>query len=341
MVNSTKTSIDDVIQTIEILQTMNKYILVILYFIGVCGASLNIITFLQKQLRVNPCAVYFLSTSIVDFGVMNVFVLMEIIAALNIPVSDFIYATRIWCKFGNFIRFTCPCLSSSYLTLASIDRFCISSLNETLRKWSNLKISRIVVVIVFIIWALLGLHYPIAYDVIQDPLTMTTQCQVAHGSPTIFLVIDGFFFSLFNGAIIPFILCIFGLLIYYNMKRSRNRVDIQQNTRSHRIRSAPVNMIRTVYDRHSFHMRYMLLVQVSLTVILNIPFIIVYLLSYVNNLPTDFFHIMLYFIFSYIGRWLYYMNYCKTFYINTLTSQLFRKSLRQQCRRLFCQRPRE
>ena len=104
---------------------------------------------------------------------------------------------------------TFPCLSSSYLTLASIDRFCISSLNPTLRKWSHLKISRIVVIIVFIIWSLFGLHYPIAYDVIQDPLTMITQCQVAIGSPTTFLIIDGFFFSLFNGAIIPFVLSIF------------------------------------------------------------------------------------------------------------------------------------
>ncbi|CAF1386540.1 unnamed protein product, partial [Rotaria sordida] len=77
---------------------MDKYMIVILYIIGTLGAILNIITFLQKQIRRNSCSLYFLSSSIIDFCIMNVFILMEIITTFNKSLSDLIYSTNIWCK---------------------------------------------------------------------------------------------------------------------------------------------------------------------------------------------------------------------------------------------------
>ncbi|CAF3766732.1 unnamed protein product [Rotaria sordida] len=305
---------------------MDKYMIVILYIIGTLGAILNIITFLQKQIRRNSCSLYFLSSSIIDFCIMNVFILMEIITTFNKPLSDRIYSTNIWCKVGNYIMFILPCLSSSYITLASIDRFCISSLNQTLRKCSNFKISRIVISIVFVVWVLFGLHILIGYDRIRDITTNTDRCTVQTSSATVFIVIDGFFFALFNGAIIPFILCIFGLLIFHNIKVSRQRVNFHQ----YRGNNNTVNPTRIGVNRQNFHMILMLLVQVFLTIIFNTPYIVVYLSTFYKRLSFDSYHLFLYIIFSFIARWFYYMNYCKTFYINTLTSELFRNSLRKQ-----------
>ena len=74
----------------------------------------------------------------------------------------------------------------------------------------------------------------------------------------------------------------------------------------------------------------MLLVQVLLTIILNIPYIVIYLLGFYETLPRNPMSIFLYLIFSFVGRWFYYMNYCKTFYLNTLTSKLFRDNLKHQ-----------
>ncbi|CAF0908642.1 unnamed protein product [Rotaria sordida] len=305
---------------------MDKYMIVILYIIGTLGAILNIITFLQKQIRRNSCSLYFLSSSIIDFCIMNVFILMEIITTFNKPLSDRIYSTNIWCKVGNYIMFILPCLSSSYITLASIDRFCISSLNQTLRKCSNFKISRIVISMVFVVWVLFGLHILIGYDRIRDITTNTDRCTVQTSSATVFIVIDGFFFALFNGAIIPFILCIFGLLIFHNIKVSRQRVNFHQ----YRGNNNTVNPTRIGVNRQNFHMILMLLVQVFLTIIFNTPYIVVYLSTFYKRLSFDSYNLFLYIIFSFIARWFYYMNYCKTFYINTLTSELFRNSLRKQ-----------
>ncbi|CAF4005792.1 unnamed protein product, partial [Rotaria sordida] len=187
---------------------------------------------------------------------------------------------------------------------------------------------------------LFSLHIPIVYNRIRDPLTNITRCSVQIGSPTTFLIIDGFFFSLYKGAITPFLLCIFGLLIYYNMKRSRARVMPQTLSRSNRTTTAQISSITPiiiVQNRKTSHMLTMLLVQVFLTIILNIPYMVIYLFGFFNQIPKDLFQLLLYIMFSFIARWFYYMNYCKTFYINTLTSKLFRNSLRQQFLDLFHQ----
>ncbi|CAF3634898.1 unnamed protein product [Rotaria sp. Silwood1] len=328
---TTKISMNDIIQVSEILLQIDRYMIVILYIIGIIGSILNIITFVQKQIRNNSCSFYFLSSSIVDFFIMNIFILMEIITTFNKSLSDFIYSTRVWCKFGNYIMFLLPCLSSTYITLASVDRYCISSLNQTIRKLSNIKISRIVTCIVFLVWSLFGLHILIAYDRIRDITINTDRCTLQTSSATVFIVIDGFFFALFNGAIIPFILSIFGLLIFYNIKVSRQRVHFQ----SYRGNNNILNRTRAIVSRQNSHMIIMLLVQVLLTVIFNTPYIIVYLSTFYRRLSFDPLHLFLYIIFSFIARWFYYMNYCKTFYINTLTSELFRNSLRKQFIRIY------
>ncbi|CAF1016956.1 unnamed protein product [Adineta steineri] len=70
-------------RTSEILLIMDSYMIIILYIIGSIGAILNIFTFRQKQIRTNPCATYFLSSSIIDLNIMHAFVLMQIITRYN------------------------------------------------------------------------------------------------------------------------------------------------------------------------------------------------------------------------------------------------------------------
>lgn len=230
---------------------------------------------------------------------------MQIIASFNKPLSDSIYSTTIWCKVGNYIMLLLPCLSSSYITLASFDRFCASSLDQTFRQLSHFKVSRIVVILVFVLWALFGLHIPIACDYVKNVATGANQCIVQTSVSTGFIILDGFFFSLFNGAIIPFLLCIFGLLIYRNIIQSRRRVNPEQNIRITTIRIGPgqiVKPIKTIQSRNDSHMLRMLSVQVFLTIIFNIPYVVIYLFNFFNRSPTDLCLLSHYIIFSFIGR---------------------------------------
>ena len=323
----------DIVGTSIILLRMDKYMLFILYITGMIGAILNIITFSHKQIRTNSCSMYFLCTSITDFCIMNLFLLMEIIVTSYPSLSDTIYNTRTWCKLGTYLMFVFPCLSSTYITLASFDRFCVSSLNAELRKISRVKISCILMTIIFLFWTLFGLHIPIAYDRLQDPLTNYIRCTVQPSLVPTFIIIDGFFFALYNGAIVPFFLCIFGLLICRNMRLSRRRVYPQPNPASNRITNSTLpstESARIQINPRQNHLILMMLIQVLLTTLLNIPYIVVYLFAFFNRLPQDSLQLLLYIIFSFVARWFYYLNYCKTFYINTLTSRMFRESLYKQ-----------
>ena len=323
----------DIAGAYAILLSMDKYMLFILYVTGMVGSLLNMITFLQKEIRANSCSTYFLSTSLADFCIMNLFLLMQIITALNKQLSDWIYDTVLWCRLGNYLMFLLPCLSSTYLTLASMDRFCASSLHSKLRKLSQLQASRRLVQLVFLLWAVFALHIPIAFDRRLDPSSNKVRCLAQSNVATVFVGIDGFLFALYNGAFVPLLLGVFGLLICHNMKRSRDRVAPQQNADANRLpttTSHSTGSSRTVANQQKQHMIMMLLVQVLLTIFLNIPYIVLYLFGYYGQLPRDPLSLLLYIIFSFLARWFYYLNYCKTFYINTLTSQLFRQSLRKQ-----------
>jgi hypothetical protein len=323
----------DVLIAIQVLGVIDRYIEIILYILGVCGALLNIFTFSQNQLRSNPCSIYFLAASFCDLCTCNIFILVQIVSVFDYQDYLQFSHTSFWCKFGNYCIFTFPCLSSLYITLASIDRFCTSSRRAGLRKLSSVKVSRVVTPCVFLIWGLFSLHTAIAYDLRKfTPTATALTCTPPENVYTFFVIIDGFFFALFNGAIAPFFLTLFGILIIRHVRQTRHRTaavvpvvpippvgsgSVPGTTN----RSSVIQISRT-----NHHLITMLLVQVCLTVFLNLPYVIVYLNDLYHTVTVT----LLYVIVAYITTWFWYLNYCKTFYVNTLSSQLFRSILKQQ-----------
>jgi hypothetical protein len=83
-------------------------------------------------------------------------------------------------------------------------------------------------------------------------------------------------------------------------------------------------------NRYNLHLITILLVQSSLTIFLNIPYMIIYLNGIYNNVPTNQLLFLFYAIFTYMVRWFWFTNYAKTFYVNTLSSLVYRKVLKQQ-----------
>jgi hypothetical protein len=83
-------------------------------------------------------------------------------------------------------------------------------------------------------------------------------------------------------------------------------------------------------NRYNLHLITILLVQSSLTIFLNIPYMIIYLNDAYNNVPTNQLLLLFYTIFTYMARWFWFTNYAKTFYVNTLSSLVYRKVLKQQ-----------
>jgi hypothetical protein len=320
---STTISPSDIIQALIILPIVQKYIVVILYIFGFLGALLNIFILLQKRFRTKSCSTYFLANSMVDFCYINSFLLMGLISLFNLEIFASISSTNLWCKIGNYFYFLLPCLASTYITFASIDRFCASSFNDKLQKFNQLKISYILALIIFLIWSLFSIHILISYDRIHLTPTSPIQCTPKLDVAAIFIIIDGYFFALYNGVIIPICLIIFGLLIFRNVKIIHQRTFPQpilttNNQRNIRITRGNQNLIT------------MLLLQVSLTILLYIPFVVLYLYGIYNSPPQYSLSLLFYKIFSYIGTWFWFTNFCKTFYINILSSKTFRNILKRR-----------
>ena len=325
--NTKATVLSDLIRALTILPIMDKYMLIVLYTGGIFGSLLNIATLLQKKFRKNPCSLYFLFASITDFMIMNGVLVMDAMRYWNSSLFTYMNSTIIWCKLGKHLVFLLPCLSSTFIALASIDRFCTSSDRPQLRKLSQLKVSRIIISCVIFVWILFSLHVLILYDIMPST---TTQLQGCRSPPQLFLFIliaDGYIFSIYNGAIVPLLLSIFGFLIYRNVRMSHRRIAPIPDRNSNRTNTLPAH---PPLNRHNLHLITMVLVQSSLTVILNIPYMTIYLNSFYNNVPTDHLLLLVYAIFVYIGRWFWFSNYVKTFYLNSLSSHVFRSALKQQ-----------
>jgi hypothetical protein len=127
-------------------------------------------------------------------------------------------------------------------------------------------------------------------------------------------------------------LAFFGILIIRHVRQTQRRtvpivpVVPVLPTRPGSVPTARDGSSITLINRPNLHLITMLLVQVCLTVFLNLPYVVIYL----NNLYHPVTETPFYLIVVYITDWFWYMNYCKTFYVNTLSSQFFRSNLKQQ-----------
>ncbi|UJR32957.1 hypothetical protein I4U23_020420 [Adineta vaga] len=329
---STTTVSSDLIQAGRILPICEEYLIVMIYIFGFIGSLLNIFIFLQKRLRIKSCSIYFLLCSFVDFSFLNSFMLMHLISLFNLKPFSSINSTNFWCKLGNYFYFLLPCLTSTYLILTSIDRFCASSSNNKLQKLNQLKTTYLLTLFIFFIWISFALHIPIDYNLIQLSQTNNTQCTPSLNNVQLFVIIDGYFFALYNGIITPFFLVVFGLLILRNIKLIHRRTNPQLASTMILEVNHQINIRLT---RGNQHLITMLLVQVSLTVLLNIPYITFYLYGIYNSTPRYWLSLLIYRICTYIARWFWFMNFSKSFYVNICSSQIFRNILKRRIIQLF------
>jgi len=117
-----------------------KIIVPILIFVGTISNSLNIVILTRPSLIHHSCSLYFLSLAIVNLFYCAVILTINLISdgySINIHIYS-IFS----CKLLNYLLNLCPNLSVYFIVLASIDRYCSSSMNVNIRRWSNVRIAR-------------------------------------------------------------------------------------------------------------------------------------------------------------------------------------------------------
>ncbi|CAF1373228.1 unnamed protein product [Adineta ricciae] len=184
---------------------------------GVIGNSLNILIFTSiPNYRTTPCTFSFLFVSIVNILIIIISLISRIfIAGYYIDLTR---TTPFWCKFRAYLTAVTTLMSFTYTCLASIDQVFVTSRSATLRRFSNIKFTRRIMLIFVIIWCLYCIPHVFFYDI--SPTTQT--CTIINTSYGIYAPV----YVLSLTCTIPIgIMIVCGYLTYRNIRLTRILVN--------------------------------------------------------------------------------------------------------------------
>ncbi|CAF0844785.1 unnamed protein product [Rotaria sordida] len=212
--STTDTNLIELLTNIS--EQLNRYLSSIIFIFGTVGNILNCLVLCQRRLRSNPCVALFLLSSFVSLISILIGLPTRILASWYLDPT----ATINWiCKLRVFIVFSTRTMSIWLITLATIDRWLLSSINMYYRRMSTLKNVKQGMIICFILSIISHIHMFYCYEanVLDGPLpcySKTIKCRLVTDLIYIFISI-----------IIPLILIIiFGLMTVSNAHRVRTRV---------------------------------------------------------------------------------------------------------------------
>ncbi|UJR14308.1 hypothetical protein I4U23_001303 [Adineta vaga] len=243
----------------NIINKLNLYLSLIILIFGTTGNVLNCFVLSRRTLRTNPCARYFLFSSIVDIISISFGLITRIFASWQLdPTSTNNYL----CKLRAFIVFTSRTMGIWLIMFASIDRWFLSSRKYHLRRLSNLKTVQSGIIFCFLISICSYIHMFFCYEanLIHTPL----KC---YGKNTLCCLVTDSIYALITILIPSIIMIVFSLMIIYNIHHLRKRI---QNTTIFSI-GIPLRKRDIRIRRTDYHLLRLLLVQALLLVIFCTP----------------------------------------------------------------------
>ena len=279
---------------------LTRIIVPIIMVIGMVGNSLNIAVLTRPALYNHACSRYFLAVGCNNLLFTSVMLIYALMA--DGYQRDLATVSLLSCKLVTYAYHACFVVSPHLIILASIDRYCVSSTNVHLRKFSNIKVTRWAILFVVIISLLFYMNTAILIDLRAND---TFGCRIR--GDTIYNQIYPIIQVILFAIIVPGLMAFFGMMTIYNTKR--------------------VGVIPTAISRHrrtENQLIIMLLVQVSTHVVLTVPACITYLIVILPNTinTTSAFY------FSYIlSRFPIYLSYAMPFFLYLLSARTYRKEL--------------
>ena len=282
----------------------------VLLIIGNISCICNFITFTAKQLRQNSCGWYFLMSALFDFLYINFGLFTKL--ATDQYGSTLQNTNLAWCRIRVFLTWVLPLFATSYLVLASFDRCLSTSKNARLRSFSQIKVAYRMTCIPIILHSLTTSHQFVYYN-------LRPACSALPGTYAYFLSM----YSIVWTSLIPqTAMLIFGLITYYNVRKSRQRLV-------HPKEQQPSNQQQK--NRTDSHMITITLVQVLCSsILLNIRTGYYSYTVLSTGITKDSYRVAVETLLLNISSFVFYFNFCKSFFVNTLSSKLFRKVFKER-----------
>ncbi|CAF0807250.1 unnamed protein product [Adineta steineri] len=300
---------------------------VILIFLGTLGCIINLIVFTQKNLRKNPCSIYFIAYNIANF-IYIYSSLISLTLSIGYKIDASIY-NLILCRLRLYIIALSNCLSSYYLILASIDRIWITSHNAIVRRRSNRRFACIFIIIGTIFWTLFHIH-ALIFSTISQIAPNTFLCYYQSGGHLIFMG----YYSIVKETTALLLLIICGLWSIKNIRKTR------------RVRIAPVlsvsgttvgnNILSSSKDRQLILMLFM---DITIYILFSFSFAIFLMYQQItqNQLKTSD-RIQIETIIRNICLFSSGIPFCLGCYTNLFISKTFRSEIKKifLSRQFFC-----
>ncbi|CAF1399721.1 unnamed protein product [Adineta ricciae] len=275
----------------------------ILMIMGTIGSILSLIVFTKKNLRKNPCSIYFTA-----FNIANIFLiylsLFITVLALGYNINPSLY-NRTFCRFRFYAMVLFDVLNPSYLILASIDRLLITSPRVRIRHRSTPRLAYLCILSVTLFWCLIHIHTLIFTDIIE-PMPNLIICYL---QPGIHLMITSYYSISIKGILIPLLMIIFGLWTHRNIR----------TTRVHPTHPKDSQLIR------------LLLTDISVYIVFSLMISIVLMYQYLSSRSRTEItspNIQMQVFLVSIGLFNSYIPFSIVFYTNLLVSKSFRQEVR-------------
>lgn len=272
----------------------NRYTPMPVFIFGLIGNIFNLFIFTRRSLLINPCTIYLLSSTCTNILVL--FFGLVIRSLMDGFGIDIIGNSVVLCRFRYFILHPSFVLSSWFLVLASIDRFCISSRNIRLRNLSTIKNARICVIVSSCFCLLLYSHVCVLFDI--ELRSSGPYCYAQVG--TYRVVYDFLFFATFS-FVPPILMMLIGLTTIRNILVARNRTNTINNSQ---------------LNKKDRQLILMLLVQLISTITCTLPHAIQKLYStFTLNYSKGEFQLAVESLITHLTRQLLYINASISFYL--------------------------
>jgi len=276
-----------------------RYASIPVLIFGSIGNIFNILIFTRSLLIKSPCSTYLLCLSIVN--------LLELFFGLFARFLsdgfgiDIISSNEVYCRIRYYIVDSSMVLSSWFIILAGIDRYCISSRDALRRRLSNLKYARYLVALTTFVVLVLYSHALVLFTIQQLPTG--PYCYARDGAYRIFY--DSLYFASYS-FIPPILMIIIGLGTFYNIHQIHVQVvpTIGNNINVYQLRRRDRQMIK------------MLLIQFMFTVALTLPIAIQKLYAtFTQNAVKDALQLAIENLIAEVTRILAFINCSTSFYM--------------------------
>jgi len=287
---------------------LTRYGMTTYLVLGNIGLFFNVNIFSQRAHRRNPSSLYLLSMTICNFFSLN-FGTIPFIYALN--HTNLVTTSLIMCKLQFYFRHTPYQMLRTFIIFACINRYISSNVQHRFQIFNQYRITIRCIICVIIFWLLACLFIPILLSIENGVCGMFN---------TISALIYSIYLLIFAGILPPLAMIISSLLILYNLKNIRTRIQ-PINTKSKN-----TNLTR---KRDRDYMR-MLLVEILIYILTTIPFTVVVFYTTILQLQTLNYNYNQSQIFLiYMTRsFLLYLNNSLPFWIYIIMSKSFRNEFK-------------